>query len=277
MVTTIKKELTDLQVLKGKLLVAIEKKIIGNQVAQTNWMIDNWLKIEYGSLKDLLNSIENRLRKCEVIYFTYFENINHSVLDGSSADLPVGTNALFYFGTNQLKSVFEVNDAAFYKELIDINFQTYILSLATLFENIVRLVEILIKKIILHIKGKRPTSSPLTSFLDHYDSLISLEYKKEDDLYKCFILYEPFFKKYLITINELRNRYIHGYQTYLGSSDEEYKIIEKFDDKQFSKNSPELNVDEFIKATLNMTKNLVADLLNCLTIIVEDPVATIPA
>jgi len=175
-----------------------------------------------------------------------------------------------------LKEDIEINDKSFYKEIIDLNFQHFILMLASLYENIVRLAEILIKKIIVHLPENKPISSPLHSYIDFLNILLDLGYRKKDHISSCLSTHTSFLTKYLSTINMLRNRFIHGYSINLGNDGYNYKIT-TFDPLNFTKNSADLNIDEFSKNIIAGTKSFMLDLLTSLYKAIKPSHKNIPA
>lgn len=70
---------------------------------------------------------------------------------------------------------------------------------ASIYENLVLLAEIFLKKVIVYIR--KPLSSPLNDYLKYLELLISLGYRDNDKLTACVKISEPYFDQYLKEIN----------------------------------------------------------------------------
>lgn len=269
------KSLTDISTLKDNLFNEVVSKIASGDILSLNSDINKVLKIDAAEIKVLLNTIERKLRDCEMIYHTYFEFVDHLILCGANMTNSKLINIDFSYGTKVIKVKLEINERDAYIDLINTNFQNFILTLASLYENVVRLTEILIKKIIVHGKNNAPISSPYSLLLEYWKMLISLSYRNHDSFYNCIHTHDAFLSKYSVPLNTLRNRFIHGYNIYLFSDSAEYRVDHSIDNA-FSSVSPELVLDTFASHVLSNTKSLINDFLNAFIIEIRIPGQKIP-
>jgi hypothetical protein len=269
------KNLTDLSILINKLLFEINLKVVNLEVLTLNEDIDTELKIEPNKIKILLNTIERKLQNCEMIYYTYFENLDHSILNGSALTATKILESEFSYDTKLIKKRIEVNESDAYINMINNEFQGYILQLLSLYENIVRLTETLLKKIIVHHKNGKPLSSPYYLLLEYWGILMRLSYRSVDNCYNCVNSHQVFLDKYMDISNKLRNRYIHGYNTHLYHDGAEYRINQQLSNK-FAQSSPELVVDVFVEHVLKNTRQLIVDFLGALIADIQMPNQKIP-
>lgn len=270
------KTLTDISTLSNILQNEIVSKIASGDVLTVNTDIHKDLKIEATETRVLLNTIQRKLRDCEMLYFTYFETVDHSTLCGANLASPKIISIDFSYGTNIIKLKLEINDKDAYSDLIQSNFQTFILTLSSLYENIARLTEILIKKIIVHGKKNVPLSSPYSLLLEYWKMLVSLSYRNHDNFYSCIQTHDVFLSKYSLPLNNLRNRFIHGYNIHLFSDGTEFRVSPIIDTSVFSNTSPELILDVFANEIFLNTKNLITDFLNALISEIQIPGQRIP-
>jgi hypothetical protein len=259
MVTNV--SLTNFSNERNQLLIALSKKIAATKVTALNEVFDNKYKVEKSKIELLLKAIEAKFKKCEILYYSYLRDVDHSIVAGMSSGLPFETEIILTDGTAILNYSFKVNDKDFYKEIIDQNFQVFILTLASLYENLVLLMEIFMKKVMIYVR--RPTSSPLHDYLEYLDRLINLGYRQTDKFSACLNTSSPFFKKYLIQINKLRNSFIHGYSLCLQSDGYTY-FVENIDTASFSVNSPDLQLDKFSTDLIEHTRKFVRSLFETL-------------
>lgn len=232
-----------------------------SKVTYINADVDDWYKPEVLTVTQLLNTIEVKFKRCESLYYLFFEDADHGVLNGNSTTLPVGCECSFIDGTATIEQKFVVNDRHAYKEIIDLNFQTFILTTASLYENLVMLAEIFLKKVVVYLK--RPPSSTLHDYIKYVKLLANLGYHKNSKLQSCLTVSDPYFVKYLGLINELRNKFIHGYSINLESDGFNYYVA-KLSSNQFTSQSPDLQLDVFAKNVLDETRSLVCNLMNAL-------------
>lgn len=268
------KNLTDLSALINALLSEINTKIINLEVLPLNDGFDPDLKIELNKIRVLLNTIERKLQNCEMIYYTYFEALDHSILNGSTLASVKVLESVFSYDTKIIKKRIEVNESNAYIDVINLEFQGYILQLSSLYENVVRLTEMLLKKIIVHHKNGKPLSSPYYLLLEYWEILMRLSYRSADNCYNCVRSHLPFLNKYMEISNILRNRYIHGYNIHLFHDNAEYRIRPL--SNKFSQNSPELVVDVFVDHVLKNTRQLITDFLGALIADIQIPNQKIP-
>lgn len=268
------KILVDLSILKRDLLFEIREKIVNNKTQPLNEYFDSNYKIEINAIKNLLDTIEQRLRNCEIIYYTYFENIDHTSLNGATMTTPKIIDIQYAYGTSVVKNRVQINDSIAYIDIITREFRLFILHLSTLYENISRLTEILIKKIIIHHKKNKPLSSPHHILVDHWEILMNLSYRDSDNCYNCISLHRAFLDEYAGIINLLRNIYMHGYTSNLYPDGADYKISNLTNN--FTQGSPKLTVDVFVNHVLQNTKQLVTDFIGALISDMKIPGQTIP-
>ncbi len=270
----IKQELTDLRGLIDPLLTDVQTKIRTGIISTVNSDMNGDLKIDLATLKSLLRAIDCKIRKCEMIYYSYLYKVDHGALCGSPFSEDHAVSIELIYNTSVIKSTIILSDRDVYTELIDMNFQTFILTLASLFENLVRLKEILVKRVIIRRLQGKHEPTPLDIYFEYLKNLVKLGYRQEDSYFLCIQPHLPFFDKYLKTILVLRNRYIHGFQSLLGPNSENYVIIETYKESPFNPNSPELAVDAFSEMALVKSTRFIKDLLGFLKkAIGEDGVA----
>jgi hypothetical protein len=148
--------------------------------------------------------------------------------------------------------------------------------LSSLYENLVRLTEIFLKKIIVHPKkNNKNISSPYQLLLDYWEVLVSLEYRQKDSCYNSIDRHKDFLETYNRILNQLRNRFAHGYSLnlYVGGSD--YRI-QNLDEQNFSSDSPYLIMNIFTEEVLKNTKELINDFLAALVTDIKVPGQKIP-
>jgi len=197
-------------------------------------------------------------------YYLYFDGIDDSLLAASSADLQLVRECIFLRDTGQLKQYFEVDNREMYQDLIDYQFQEFILFSATILESLVYLSETLLKKVAIHLSKKHPPSIPMQNFIDLLEFLHKLEYRdRNDPLPICLQTHDDFLGKYLVNINILRNGYIHGYRTKLANKGGEYSILEL--EAPLSDRSPEASAKEFAKGIIDNLKIFIPDFLKAIT------------
>lgn len=268
--------LTDFSSQKNLLLGIITKKVISRKYSTLNQDFDKDLKIDLPAITNLLDTILIRIRTAEMIYYTYLESADHAMLASGASNVPVQIEVEFTDGTAIYKKTIEINDKAIYKETVDMNFQQFILIMAALFENFVRLSELLIKKIIVHRPESKPISAPLHHYLSYFESLIKLGYRKNDFIYGCILTHLAKLDAILVPINTLRNKFIHGFQSGLISDGFTYNINHDFTPK-ISKGAPVLNIDRFSDVVLRDCKLFFSDLLTALTSQIKHHSKFIPA
>ncbi len=267
--------LTDFRNERTSLLSAAEAKINAGHVNRINHKIHNHYEISNTLIKDRLDGITGKFRKLEKIYYLYFEGMDHDLLTATSVDLPLSRECTFIDAGATLKQYFEVDDRLAYQELIDYHFQEFILFSASILENLVYLSETLIRKVSIHLSGNKPASIVLPNFKILLDFLHELNYRNPvDPVPQWLNRNDAFIKRYFPTINELRNRYIHGFSRKLGPHGTEYIITEPLG--ELTQNSPDVNIEVFAEKILSNLRVMIPDFFNAVrdTII---PATQLPA
>ncbi|WBS74144.1 hypothetical protein PF438_14715 [Elizabethkingia meningoseptica] len=218
-------ELIDFSEKNSELLQVVYQHQNNATITRINAEFHNdYLIVAFPELEDLLSAINQRIRKLQIIHYSYFGDLSENALAGSAASLPFEANYQFHYNTNSFSSNISFNTAVFYREVIDNQFQTFILTAAAIFENIVRLVEKLTKKVVLHHTNRKPPSVPLGMYLNYLDSLLRLNYRNVNPFVQCLLNHESFLRTYVETVNFLRNSYIHGYKSNLVLNSGRYMI-----------------------------------------------------
>jgi hypothetical protein len=211
-------ELSDFTTEKQVLISIINsKRASGLLIPDLNHHFNDKAKYSFDEIEKIIDAIGTKLRKCEMIYHTYFDStfdrmslVNSSLIGKKIIEVE------FFFDTKITRNRIEIEDVKMYFEHISNAFQDFILLIASLLENFVRLIEILVRKIIVHGEKSPHVSTPFLVLLEYWDNLVKLQYRKRSDpLYKWLLFNKPFFERYLLQINSLRNRFIHGYGTNL--------------------------------------------------------------
>ncbi|MCG2793424.1 MAG: hypothetical protein L6262_07770 [Weeksellaceae bacterium] len=218
-------ELVDFSEKNSELLQEVLQHQNNSTITRINAEFSNDYKIiTFPEVEDLLSAINQRIRKLQIIHYNYFADLNEEALAGNAARLPFEANYQFHYNTNGFSSSISFNTAVFYKEVIDNQFQTYVLTAAAIFENIVRLIEKLTKKVVLHHTNRKPPSVPLGMYLNYLDSLLRLNYRNVNPFVQCLLNHDSFLRTYVETVNFLRNSYIHGYKINVGLNSGRYLI-----------------------------------------------------
>lgn len=267
--------LTDLSAQIAKIDASIVSKIAANMITQVNEKLDQNLKIDIIVLRRLLSSFESRLRECEIIYYSYLRDADHGILSGSTAGLPLTISIRLKYASNVMEKDISINDKTFYREIIDAQFRHFILAMASQYEVVVKLAEMLIRKVIIHLPQKKAPSSTLETYITLLNGLVDLRYRTQDGIFNCLEAHRPFLSKYLDTISQLRNSFIHGFSVNLQSDGASYKII-KFE-KPFNESSPELELDVFSRAVMDNSRIFFIDMLDALDNAIKDHTVFIPA
>jgi len=84
---------------KNDLNNLLSVKIAASKVTTINKNIDNKFRAEMANVTELLNAIEAKFKKCESIFYTYFEDADHAVLTGNITTLPIGIDCDLLDGT----------------------------------------------------------------------------------------------------------------------------------------------------------------------------------
>lgn len=266
--------LTDFSKSKNRLLGELGKKIDKTQVTALNEVFDKKFKIQYHRVNDLLQIVEVKFKRCEMVYFSYLRDVDYDILKGILNKLPFEMRLTHLDGTSVLEYSYQVNEPGLYRDLVYQNFQTFILTLASLYENLVILMETILKKVIVFVQP--PRSSPLHDYVEFLDRLLSLGYRKEDKLSICIKNYHSFFSKYLVQINGLRNYFIHGYKLCI-DTDGDFYFVEKIEKSSFVPRSAELQLDVFCGHVIDRTRDFIGELLATLGDTIKHYKKSIPA
>jgi hypothetical protein len=245
---------------RNKLLSILVKKTASSKVTGLNVAIDNRYRPDVSYVKELLDVIEIKYKRCEQLYYIYFEQINHDAVVGNSTNFPFASDLTFIDGISTIEFSFSVDSQAAYKEMIDVNFQTFILTLASLYENLVMLAEIYLRKVVIYVR--RPPSTPLHEYVNYFNMLSDLGYKNSEKLAACILGSKVYFDSYLEQINELRNRFIHGFSVNL-ETDGYYYYVSKHS-TSFTQKSIDLQLDIFTKSIIEKTHIFIANLMDAL-------------
>lgn len=264
----VRKELTDYSTLRIQIVNATNQKISDGKFNLDLHDIFKPSKIKIDDVDSIIRAIDRKLRVLETIYYTFFESEFDATIM-STRSVPIGNKIIeteFNYSTKIIRNRIEIDNADSYEELINTNFQTFILTVASIYENIVKLIEIFVKKITVHGKTKQPYQSVhMGLFLEYWHNLVKLSYRKDDDFYECIKDHQAFLEKYLRQINNLRNRFIHGYSPNLTSIQGNFYVV-SLDTEQFPliagrQLPPELILNEFVKDILENSQELIGDLL----------------
>ncbi|HPF10145.1 MAG TPA: hypothetical protein PLP62_01710 [Flavobacteriaceae bacterium] len=234
-------------------------------------------KLRIEDVQFIIESIELKLREAEIIYHTYFgTEYDNSIIVHNSLTGNKLIEAEFNYGTRVIKKRIEIIDPGMYKESINMNFQLFVLSIASLYENLVRLIETLIKKRVVFGEKNPHLSVHLKILIPYWDNLVQLGYRTNDEFYVWLNNYRQYFNKYLGTINRLRNSFIHGYSINLKVEHGTY-VVSNFEEIPPGSTSifgfqmpagggliPELEVNNFVKDVLNESFQLTEELMNLL-------------
>lgn len=247
----IKKQLSDFSSQKNHIISCLQKKQDKGLFKQNLHDIFNTgrnkEKLRIKDVKGIIEAVENKLRKAEIIYYSFFgSDYDKSIIVN---DTLLGSKIIeteFFHSTKTVKNRIEIVDPKMYKEIIDTNFQVFILTIASLQENIVRLIEILTKKKVVFGDSNPHLSTHLKILISYWDRLVDLGYRNEDDFFEWLNSHRDYINKYLGTINMLRNSFIHGYNLNLIKLDNRY-VISKSDKKHDGLNSDFYSSTEIIK------------------------------
>lgn len=228
-------------------------------------------KLKIQDVQVIIETIELKLRNAEIIYHTYFASeFEKNILIYNTL---VGTKLIeteFSFGTKVLRNSIEIIDPNMYKETIHMKFQLFILTIASLYENLVRLIETLIKKRVVFGDRNPHLCIHLKVLISYWDNLIELNYRGNDEFYTWLTSHRMYLDQYLSQINSLRNSFIHGYSSnlYFDSVLNDY-VIKNYDHKTsggfpepHSSAVPELILNDFVQHVLTNSQNLIGDVLN---------------
>jgi hypothetical protein len=249
---------------RAALLSIVSTRISASNINRVNFDIHDNYKLETNQIRDRLDAITNKFRKCEMIYHLYFDELDHEILAATSTNLPIMSQRTFQSSDGIVKQYFEVDSRTLYQELIDYNFQEIILFTSSVLENLVYLSETLIKKVSIHPKKNKPQSITMINFMEMLGYLHRLNYRNPaDPVASCLQAHERFLNLYLPTINVFRNKYIHGFSKKLKSDGSEYVVIET--EPQLVTGATDLIVSEFTKKIIEHLKVFIPEFLTAIT------------
>lgn len=249
------------------LLNEVSQKIAANATRTLNFDMHDNYKIDIQEIENRLNGIALKFRKCEINYYQYFDDLHHDILTGNTWDLPISRQRIFSDGTAKTKQLFEVDDQILYQELINVQFQEFILFIASVIENLVYLAETLVRKVVVHLKGKHPPSIIMQNYIATLALLIKLDYRTNDSISQCLDNHKTFFEKYLPTINSYRNSFIHGYKSRLTVVGSEYML--ETPSAPIFPNTLDTRVDGFTQSVLENMSLIIPDFLKAITLTVK--------
>ncbi len=255
--------LSDFRAEFNDLLHEVTQKINASATQTFNFDMHENYKLDIGEIDKRLQGIKHKFRKCEMNYHLYFDEIHHDILTVDQRDLPISRQRLFIDGTAKTTRIFDVDDKKLYQEIIDCQFQEFILFTSSVIENLVYLAETLIRKVVVHLKNKQPLSIIMQTYIATLDILIKLDYRKSDLISTCLMRHQTFFETYLPTINAYRNAYIHGYRSRLNPVGTEYMLDTPI--KPIYPNTLNATVDIFAKNVLDNVRVIIPDFLTAIT------------
>lgn len=260
----------------ANLLDAVNKKITANLTSPVNSILLKKLEIKSDTLEELLETIKSRLKRCQEIHHVYLEKINQDAINGisPSPNIELDYEIVDTFGKKRI--LIRLDNLSAYKELVRTQFQHYILSIASLYENFVLLSETLLRKIIIHQSKNPPLSMPLEMLIGYRKILLSLDYRQSDEFTDCIDDYSAYFDEFLPCINMLRNSFIHGYNYNIDSDGTSLIIKHTGVVGTLGTGSPKLEVDVFTSEIMDNTMNFARELILCLATMVRSSSSAIP-
>lgn len=260
---------------RNQLFTHISDKQTSNLISSMNSDFDDRIKMEPAHVERLLAAVEAKFKRCQTLYFVYFETAQHSILCNDTTTLPLSVDCEIEDATIITRHSFRVENPIAYREMINYNFQTFVITLASLYENLVALSEVFVKKVIVFVKNK-PVSTPLRDYIDFHRKLMLLGYRSSDHLSTCLTNSDPFLSKYLTHITMLRNRFMHGYSINIEMSGTEY-MIENLNSGTLSARSTDLLIDRYTKEVLEKSEVFIRELMVALYEMGKDSSSNIPA
>lgn len=253
--------LANFSVEKNQLITHLTAKIASAQTTTLNKDYDNRHAAELTNVQPLLDAIEAKFKRCQTMYWVYFADLDYSILAGSGSALPFQMDCTIDDATLLTKHTFMVNDPVSYKELIDYQFQSFVLMVASLYENLVCLAEVFAKKVIVFIN--KPLSTPMRDYLDFHQRLLDLDYRTRDELSICLDNSRLFLTTYVALNTQLRNRFNHGFLIHLETDGTEY-FVSNLGTNLFRPRSTELLLNEYAKTIVDGTDFFIRNLMTAL-------------
>jgi hypothetical protein len=282
MVAIINEAIIDISSNKNALLVEIDKKIGAGLLSFLNDDFHNDklypISIDRKEIGYLLDGIDARLRLAHELKLQFFETLSHDFICGISSLASYGAKCAFTLPGTVINREFSVIDRVGYFDVIHAAFQDFVLTASSLFENLVRMIETLVRKVIIN-SPKRPASpgnETLQLYLEFLQILSKLQYRPTDDLHSCLAGFDGFFKSFLIPFYKLRGSFIHGYQQNLIIDPTGVCLVRRIDNSFSALSTTDLMLDQFSGQIFENLKNLTAGLMDCLTKKIADPGVKIP-
>jgi len=283
MVALVNETIVDISSNKNALLVEVDKKISASLLSLLNDGFHNEklypISINRNEIGYLLDGIDARLRHAHELKLQYFDTLNHDFISGISPVTSFGARCTFTFPGTVINREFSISDRIGYFDVVHAAFQDFILTMSSLLENLVRITEMLVRKVIIN-SPKRPSppgNETLQLYLEFLDMLVKLQYRPKDDLHGCFASFDVFFKSYLVPLYKLRGSFIHGYhQNLVIDSSTGVCLVRSIDNTFGTLSKTDLMLDQFSERVFENLENLTVKLLDCLTRKISEPAAKIP-
>jgi hypothetical protein len=275
----IERELVDLHESTNLLISLVQAKIASDSYNKKNDVFGRKYAIEMPTLVRLLNGIEARLRTIQIIKAMYFESIEHDILCRNNTDSEVIINGEFSYSTILIKQSFSINDANAYAEQVEAQLHNFVLCVSNILENLVRLKELLFRKIIVHGKRNAPISAPLSMYLEYLKILINLGYRNADQLSNVFIPHQDFIDRFLILLTDMRNKITHSCPTFLVPISGEFTIdIGRMEASKhlFSPSDQRLVVDIFVDHIYTEVSTISQNVLGVMIDTMTEPTTQVP-
>lgn len=284
MVRLINENIVNISTNKNALLVEIDKKISGSLLSKLN---DDFhhkhypVSIDRTEIGFLLDGIDARLRHAHELKLEFFDTLEHDLICGvSPITTRFGARCSFTLPGTVINREFSITDRTGYLDVVHTAFQDFILTIASLLENLVRLTETLVRKVIVNSPKRKAQAGTetLQLYIEFLEILTKLNYRVKDDVHTCFTSFDPFFEKYLVPLYKLRGSFIHGYRENLvidpittGAC-----LVRRIDDSFNQLSNADLILNQFADQIFDNLEKLTIDLLDCLAKKIGDPTAHIP-
>ena len=219
--------------------------------------------LRFDQIESICDSIESKLRKCQKILELYFSAINHDLITGTIPFHTVSIQKSFDLSGSVIIYNRSYNEINVYREEVSSEFQSFVIDIATCYENLIRLTEIVLKKIVIYGKQNNKNQSiTFDVFRSYWDNLVNVNYRTDDNMYKCLKKHLEFFERFYPVITKLRNRAVHGYKALLIADSITYIINPECSNHL---KSTELQCDIFVKKVFESTKIIITDFIKELT------------
>lgn len=281
MVKFVNEEIIDISGHMNRLLAEIDQKIGSKLLSELNNDFDRKhypISIQRSEIAILLEGIDSRLRHIHSLKLQFFDTLEHDFIIGASSFSKYGVKCTFILPGTIIQKEFQVIDQTGYADVVHAAFRDFILTASSLLENLVRLSETLVRKVIVNSPKKAPQagSETLQLYREFLEILIKLEYRDKDDLHSCLLAYNVFFEKYLAPLYRLRGSFIHGYHENLIVDVQNGYLVRQIDESFKQLSNTELMLDQFAEHVFGNLSGFTIDLLGCLTKKIADPSVKIP-